>query len=265
MLLKLILDSFFLRLRCQSVECDYDLDVSYYKPIKPLTSNLQVMMISPNSASVSQSDLQLMHNGTTVVRWDSNSTHSSVCYLRLESDNRTLSWCKPTWSALRGQGTVAPPTDYVFRAPDSAPCSLAMMARYQCGPPVVEDVEDGYVDLFVVKQVSQGESSAELHLISKRHNFEGVSKEDNCLSLMFGSCLAENKYVEFVMPSSVCEVWSRGLKKLVWAVMMQNKKMTDKRINWLKEQYLQLFVQNERCIGPTPAEAIQASHIINAC
>ena len=31
----------------------------------------------------------------------------------------------------------------------------------------------------------------------------------------------------------------------------------DKRLYWLKEQYLKLFFENEECSGPKPAEAIK--------
>ncbi len=41
-----------------------------------------------------------MHHGSTVVHWDSSGSHSTICYLKMESDNATLSWCKPQWSAL---------------------------------------------------------------------------------------------------------------------------------------------------------------------
>ena len=33
----------------------------------------------------------------------------------------------------------------------------------------------------------------------------------------------------------------------------------DKRLYWLKEQYLKLFFENEECSGPKPAEAIKVT------
>jgi hypothetical protein len=51
-------------------------------------------------------------------------------------------------------------------------------------------------------------------------------------------------------------MWYSGLKRLVRAARKLSWQ-TDKRVQSLKVQYLQLFYENEKCLGPTPAEAIK--------
>ncbi len=45
--------------------------------------------------------------------------------------------------------------------------------------------------------------------------------------------------------------------RLVRGLLVQRRWHTDQRIQWLKEQYLQLYYEADRKQGPTPAEAIK--------
>lgn len=112
----------------EEIESDYDIDTDTYQPIQPVGDNHSVMLVSPKLSRVHIHDLQCMHHGTTAVHWDDGNTHSAICYIRLENDNGTLSWCKPQWSALRGVSTSAP--DYVFKKDFATP---GISSRYGHG------------------------------------------------------------------------------------------------------------------------------------
>ena len=51
---------------------------------------------------------QILHHGTTVVHWDSESGRSCLVYLKLERSNGTLTWSKPPWSALKASHSSQP-------------------------------------------------------------------------------------------------------------------------------------------------------------
>ncbi|KAB7506835.1 1-phosphatidylinositol 4,5-bisphosphate phosphodiesterase epsilon-1, partial [Armadillidium nasatum] len=57
-------------------------------------------------------------------------------------------------------------------------------------------------------------------------------------------------------PASVAKLWCHSLQMLVKA-QRQLLKVSDKRLYWLKEQYLKLYFENEPCSKPKPAEAIK--------
>lgn len=85
---------------------------------------------------------------------------------------------------------------------------------------------------------------------------EGLTTQ-HVITLLYGTNIADNRILDFVLPPTLASLWYRGLRRLVRAAQLQRRKQTDKRLQWLKEQYLQLYYENERKQGPTPAEAIK--------
>jgi len=276
--------------------------MKHYEPIKPVGNAHGVSFVG--SSRVSAHDLQCMQHGCTVLRWDASSSHFTPVLLRLENDTRTLSWSPPTWATLRpaaaapqgtagtssapGVGTVDPHTAAVSDVADPR-LSPALLARYQLQLQYrVDDFDDGFVDLAVVKEYSVG-SAAAVDVVSlyRRQASGGAggstssggsgataaavaaaavaasagatsSRPSNCLTLMFGVGLSDNRVVEFVAPSHVARLWKRGLSRLVAASQRRGRRSDqDRRVQWLKEQYLQLYFDAGRCHGPTPAEAIR--------
>ena len=211
------------------------------------------MVIPVKLAKISHHQLQLLHHGTTAVRWDSNSNHNAICHLRLENDNGTLSWGRPDWSALRG--SMNAPPDYILKGEPDLKMTPGLSAKYQSGLSLVEDVEEGYIDLSLVKEVTIG-SIGDYALIARRHSLMEITK-DNCLTLLYGSNISENKYLEFILPTNLVCLWYSGLRHLVQGTVMLRRNITDRRVQWLKEQYLQLYFEADKCQGPTPAEAIR--------
>ena len=72
------------------------------------------------------------------------------------------------------------------------------------------------------------------------------------LTLTFGSLLHINKQAVFVCPLSVGRLWA----DLLSAIKTQMSADCPK-LRWLKEQYLNLYYQDEICMGPLAADAIK--------
>lgn len=237
-----------------SHESDTELDFESYQPIKQLHSGHDVMIITPSFARLNHQCLQFMNHGSTLVHLEEESARTCMCFLRLEADNATLTWKKPNWSALRGNISSLP--DYVLRGDFDYSSIQAMYTRYCSGENVFDSMEEGYLDLTILKDVCWAhEDEIDLSTTSKRYGMEDITPEKNCLCLTYGSSLAENKHIHFVGPTNIVKMWYQGLQTICQAVKKLHKQ-TDKRIQWLKIQYLQLYYDSEKCQGPTPADAI---------
>ncbi|XP_062591377.1 uncharacterized protein LOC134252848 isoform X1 [Saccostrea cucullata] len=236
-------------------DSDYDLDLDSYQPIRPVFSEHEVMIVTPKIANLSQHYLQCMHHGSTVVHVDNDSSRSCMCYLRLEVDNATLSWHRPAWSSLVGNTWSYP--DYGQRGESESASSQVLCSRYSNGQDVDDMLEDGYIDLRLVKAVNSGvEESIDIAALSKRYCIDGLTPRQNVISLLYGVGHSENRKLYFVAPYNMAKIWLTGLRKIINA-FQKMRWQTDKRIQHLKFQYLQLFYEGEKCQGPTPAEAIK--------
>lgn len=239
-----------------SEESDYDLDLQHYQPIEWVASEHGVLLVSAKMARVQLSDLQLLHHGVTAVRCNSQG-HSTLCHVRLESDNGTLSWSRPHWSALRAHSSSLP--DYAFVNERRARITPGLSSRYQSGQSIIDDLDDGHLDLELVKEVRQTEPTAvDVATVSKRH---GLPAEACGVALLYGVSLAEHHSIELVLPPAVALVWLRALRRLVCGMLVQKRRHSDRRMHWLKQQYLQLYFDAEKCHGPTPVESIK----VNLC
>ena len=134
-----------------------------------------------------------------------------------------------------------------------------MTTKYVAGIQVCEDLEDGHIDINLIKKVKPGSESVDLQAVSKRHLLE-AGEMQNCVNICYGHNMADNRHLEFIMPTVIAQTFYSGLRKLVRAVHIQKRYHTDRRIQWLKEQYLQLYYENAREHGPTPAEAIKVKY-----
>ncbi|GFR82920.1 phosphoinositide phospholipase C [Elysia marginata] len=261
-------------------DCDYDLDLDSYQPIRPLASEHDVMIITPRILQLSLQTLQIMNHGTTMIQWDEDGGRSVPVLLRLEADNATLTWCRPGWSALRG---VTSPPDFILHS-DRAHTSLHVLwARYSSvNEETYNSLEEGYLDVLNIKEVYLGEEGLDLSAIGKRHGLdssiatassssssanaaaaEGSSADYRCITIVHGSSMSSNHKLWFVGPPGVALCWYRGLRSLRLAAARVRAQM-DKRVLWLKQQYLQLYYENEKCQGPTPAEAVKVRRLRNA-
>ena len=61
-----------------------------------------------------------------------------------------------------------------------------------------------------------------------------------CISLVYGCNLSDNRVTVFVCPPHVARCWAKALQVILQAVRKQQNG-DDRRLFWLKEQYLQLY------------------------
>lgn len=135
--------------------------------------------------------------------------------------------------------------------------NVRMSSRYSNGQDVDDMLEDGYIDLRLVKAVNSGvEESIDIAALSKRYCLDGMNSRQNVISLLYGVGHSENRKLYFMAPYNMAKIWLTGLRKIINA-FQKMRWQTDKRIQHLKFQYLQLFYEGEKCQGPTPAEAIK--------
>lgn len=196
----------------------------------------------------------MLNHGTTIIQWDEDAGRSALCVLRLEADNATITWCRLGWSSLRG--TSSPP-DYTLHADQSQAPLHILRSRYSSGSEdSFNSLEEGFLDFRHIKEVYLGEESPELSSVAKRHGLDASELEYTSITVVHGSNMSTNHKLWFIGPKGVTVAWYRGLVKLR-AAAMKLRNQLDKRVQWLKQQYLQLYYEGERCQGPTPAEAIK--------
>jgi hypothetical protein len=115
------------------------------------------------------------------------------------------------------------------------------------------------LELSVIKDIFPGNTSIDVTTIQRRHSIDGLSHHNNCITILYGNHVSDNRQLHLVIPSCSAKLWYSGLRCLIRGMQLQ-KNHTDKRIYWLMDQYLQLFYEQEKCQGPTPAEAIKVSY-----
>lgn len=231
----------------------YELDIDVYHAIQPLSNDHGISFLPIRSSDVDFHDLQCMHHGTTVVHWEEDGSRSSLCFLKLERSNATLTWSKTGWSALRGSNYQ----DYSLTTNIEELVSSGMVMKCENSDIVFNGLEEGYLELQYIKEIRLGEAAVDLATtVSRRHGLEEMDADSCCIKLIFGACLSDNRSVEFIAPPIVAQIWTRGLSQIM-TLLRRQQQMCDQRIQWVKEKYLQLFFNEQACFGPTPAEAIK--------
>ncbi|XP_063888080.1 1-phosphatidylinositol 4,5-bisphosphate phosphodiesterase epsilon-1-like isoform X4 [Scylla paramamosain] len=237
---------------------DGDGELEDYHPVQPLTHDHGVTLIPLPRSTVGLDlhTLQILHHGTTVVNWDPESGRSCLVYLRLERSNGTLTWCRPPWSALRAGHSSSQP-DYVLSANPEDMVSPGLLHMYSEAPDVSGGVpEEGFIQVSCLKEVEPGVRDANFGTVARRYLLEASQPQEHCVTLIYGPNLADNRIMVLVAPPSVARLWCQGLQVLVRA-QRRLASVSDKRLTWLKEQYLKLYFEYETCSGPKPAEAIK--------
>lgn len=59
----------------------------------------------------------------------------------------------------------------------------------------------------------------------------------------------------FISPKYCSQIWYSGIDKLI-TQYRKHRLCSDRRVLWLKNQYLSLYHENERFQGPTPMNAV---------
>ncbi|KAL1439330.1 hypothetical protein MTO96_010351 [Rhipicephalus appendiculatus] len=237
---------------CKEDDSLYLQDPEAYIPIQELANDHHISMVPLTVDRVDFHQLQILHHGCTMVHWEEDGSRSSLCYVRLERSNATITWCKPAWSALRGSG----PQDYALSVNIEENVPVGLSQKYDTGESYLAGLEEGFLDLNIVKEIVLCRSSIEVAAVAKRHGLEDSFSDQNLLRFKFGVGLSENRVLEFILPNFLSVIWYDSLRRLV-SMLKQQRQLCDGRIHWLKESYLQLYFREQCCIGPTPAEAIK--------
>ncbi|CAG9818280.1 unnamed protein product [Phaedon cochleariae] len=264
------------------LDAEYDCDVDDYHPVQPLVHDHGVSFVCLSSplTKIDQHVIQILHHGSTCVLWEggegalpapsaSAAARGHPLYLRLDRSCTTLTWVRPSWSGLRA-GTQCADSD-----PFSADFNLSFNPEETLAPGLLTKLavqasgeqstgttlDDGFLDLMAIKEVQLGgrdaEKEVELATMAKRYGLNHERGNECALTILYGYGLSDNRLLYIVCPPVVCRVWFSGLCWLIKGLTRQQA-LCDRRLLWLKEQYMQLYHEDGYCCGPLAADAIRS-------
>ncbi|KYB28995.1 1-phosphatidylinositol 4,5-bisphosphate phosphodiesterase epsilon-1-like Protein [Tribolium castaneum] len=112
-----------------------------------------------------------------------------------------------------------------------------------------------------VKEVHLGgrdaEKDSELATVARRYGLTHEPGNECALTILYGYSLSDNRLLYIVCPSAICRVWFNGLCWLIRGLSRQQT-LSDRRLLWLREQYMQLYHEDGYCCGPLAADAIRS-------
>ncbi|XP_022086672.1 uncharacterized protein LOC110977130 isoform X2 [Acanthaster planci] len=222
------------------ITCD---DQEYpYEPIHPVSNPHHIQIIPHHLLERDLHRLQCMHHGTTLVHWDDEGK-SALCTLRLDPSNSLLVWSRtcPTGGGEDSESSL----------------EAVLGGKYSSSTTIASGLEEGYLDLMSAKDVFLGDQEVDLAPIAKRHNLPGLSQAENSFAVLYGGSIADNRLLHFVAPNRTVLLWAYGLQALIRAIRHYRLYTADRRILWLQREYLNLFYEDGKCIGPTPLEAMK--------
>nr|XP_024217236.1 1-phosphatidylinositol 4,5-bisphosphate phosphodiesterase epsilon-1 [Halyomorpha halys] len=228
---------------------DAENEMDSYRPVQPLPNDHGVSFfpISSPASGLNHHVLQMLHHGSTAVHWEAD-VRSTLVYVRLERSCSLIVWSRPAWSSMR---PAAPPDYSLSTNPEEIPPS-----RWSGTEP---SLEEGYLDLTQVKEVVLGPRDKErddfLNNTLRRYSLDHYSPNEVCLSLVYGANLSDNRVLYLLSPPTLSRLWYNGLCCVVRG-LKKHLQSSDRRMFWLKEQYLQLFYE-ENCSMPVTVDAIR--------
>ncbi|KAF2901192.1 hypothetical protein ILUMI_04995 [Ignelater luminosus] len=259
------------------LDAEYEFEVDGYHPVQPLVHDHGVSFVCLSSplTKVDQHVMQILHHGSTVVLWEGiegptppGGPRGILQYLRLDRSSTTLTWVRPSWSGLKtGYTNETDPfsTDFnlSFNPEETlAPGLLTKLALQGAGEQSTgSTLDDGFLDLLVVKEIQLGgrdaEKELELAAVSRRYGLNHEPGNECALTILYGYGLSDNRLLYIVCPPSVCRIWFSGLSWLIHGLIRQQS-LSDRRLFWLREQYMQLYHEDGYCCGPLAADAIRS-------
>ena len=236
-------------------------DTVCYQPIKSIANSYHgVQLNSPSFVNLSHHHLQLLHHGTTMVRCDVSAQTSALCHMRLEADNATLTWTRPNWCPTQASapGSVHQDGFPSFDDDVSYVSSRELTNRCHSKVMIMDDIDEGVISLFAVHEVMVTSCVGDRASVARRFNLGSDTMGDViCLTLLCGTTLTENKCIDFLLPSHSAALWLKSLRRLLASCWIQKHRLADRRLLWLKKQYLGLCCdENGVKRGPTVAEAV---------
>uniref|UniRef100_A0A8D9BY52 Phosphoinositide phospholipase C n=2 Tax=Cacopsylla melanoneura TaxID=428564 RepID=A0A8D9BY52_9HEMI len=232
-------------------------DPEFYDPVQSLAHDHNVSFISTNN--INHHQLQILHHGVTMAHWEAESNRTALVYIRLERSCGTLTWGKTAWSALKvGSASSSSTVDYNLgvNPEDMIPTALR---HKMLGEVSFAGLEEGFVELSYVKEVSVGgrdrDRDPDLVNALRRYQLDKHATSECVIAIVYGNHLSDNRTLYLLCPPILCRIWNEGLVSVVRA-LKRELQMTDRRMYWLKEQFLQLYFDND-CAGPLIVDAIR--------
>lgn len=260
------------------LDAEYECDMDDYHPVQPLVHDHGVSFVCLSSAltKIDQHVIQILHHGSTVVMWEGvegpgvqAQRGSSLYFLRLDRSLTTLTWVRPSWSALKtGNSADQDPftTDFnlSFNPEDTLASGLLTKLASQAAAEQTTSgttLDEGFLDLMVVKELHLGgrdvEKDSELASVARRYSLSHEPGNECALTILYGYGISDNRLLYIVCPPAVCRIWFSGLSWLIRGLSRQTA-LSDRRLLWLKEQYLQLYHEAGCICGPLAADAIRS-------
>ncbi|XP_074089437.1 1-phosphatidylinositol 4,5-bisphosphate phosphodiesterase epsilon-1 [Macrotis lagotis] len=189
---------------------------------------------------------QFILQGATVIHYDQDTHLSARCFLRLQPDNSTLTWIKPTTASLANT-----------KAKLGLPGNIADPGKLQTlGNTGLNGLVEGFLDLFSAKAVYMGHPGVDMHTVCVQNKLSNMSLLENSVTLLYGLQTTDNRLLHFVAPKHTAKMLYSGLLELTKAVRKM-RKFPDQRQQWLRKQYVSLYQEDGRFEGPTLAHAIE--------
>nr|XP_020819726.1 1-phosphatidylinositol 4,5-bisphosphate phosphodiesterase epsilon-1 isoform X2 [Phascolarctos cinereus] len=189
---------------------------------------------------------QFILQGATVIHYDQDTHLSARCFLRLQPDNSTLTWIKPTTASLANT-----------KAKLGITGNLAEPGKLQSlGNTGLNGLVEGFLDLFSAKAVYMGHPGIDMHTVCVQNKLSNMSLLENSVTLLYGLQTTDNRLLHFVAPKHTAKMVYDGLLELTKAVRKM-RKFPDQRQQWLRKQYVSLYQEDGRFEGPTLAHAVE--------
>ncbi|KAL3280170.1 hypothetical protein HHI36_017670 [Cryptolaemus montrouzieri] len=140
----------------------------------------------------------------------------SMFFLRLDRASTTLTWVRPSWSALKaGNMSETDPftTDFnlSFNPEDTLASGLLTKLATQAAQEqsaTGSTLDEGFLDLVSVKELMLGgrdlEKDQELAAVARRYGLTHEQGNECALTILHGSNISDNRLLYIVCPPAVC-------------------------------------------------------------
>ncbi|KAI9566032.1 hypothetical protein GHT06_009831 [Daphnia sinensis] len=221
--------------------------------------------------------VKVLTNGTTVIHCEADGSRGVPVLLRLERSHGTLTWSRTPWNGgnvVSSSSSNSGDSSSLFANPDvditaglklkyglgNGPSPLTAGAGGMGGASDGEvcggGIEEGYLDVAALKEVALSCRETDFISIARRYAIPTLADGPWCISLVYGRNLSDNRVTVFVCPPLVARHWASFFQVALQAVRRQQNG-GDRRLFWLKEQYLQLYYMNGVCSGPRQSDVLK--------
>ncbi|VVD02839.1 unnamed protein product [Leptidea sinapis] len=233
-----------------------------YEPVQPLAHDHGVTV--PPLHSLDRHLLQIMQHGTSCVVGEAE-WGGSLVHLRLERGCALLSWTRTAHRPHAHTGETPsenvpqPEINLSYNPEEVIPLKYSGNLAFDGEAGVVGD--EGFIDLQCVKDVRLGglllepRELAEQLAGARRHGL-APSTPRPLITLVYGATLSDNRALHLLMPLYCHRVWAVGLYSVVKA-LMQQARLADRSLLWLKNKYTALYYEDGCCCEPLVSDAIR--------